>query len=162
MSTPDIVDRQQDVEKGHLTAPPQEDGREEPRSVGLDHDRLSTDESNLSESKLSMLARRLEAMIGVEARGIHRVRDDEKSASTTLSFWQIVSLWLSINTAAQNITLGMIGQGVYGLGFVDAALCSVFGAALGSLPAAYTATWGPISGNRTMVHLYFQTVLEYC
>jgi purine-cytosine permease-like protein len=61
-------------------------------------------------------------------------------------------LWFSINSAAQNITLASIGSNVYGLGFVDATLCSVLGSLLGSVPVAYTATWGP-SGNRTLVFL---------
>jgi purine-cytosine permease-like protein len=89
--------------------------------------------------------------VGLEARGIHRVKPHEQSAKRTLDFLQIVVMWLSINTAPQNITLASIGQEVYGLGFVDATLCSVFGAIVGSIPVAYTAGWGPASGNRTMV-----------
>lgn len=37
------------------------------------------------------------------------------------------------------------------LSFLDSSLCAVFGAILGSLPVAYIATFGPRSGNRTMV-----------
>lgn len=96
-------------------------------------------------------ARKVEHVLGLEARGIHRVQPSEKTAKTTLSFLQIVLLWLSINTAAQNITLASIGQEVFGLGFVDSALCSILGAVLGCVPVAYTATWGPSSGNRTLV-----------
>jgi purine-cytosine permease-like protein len=147
---PTVIDGPLDLEKGPVTAIPQEHVTGDIGPTTVEHDGADA-ESTISESRLSLLARRLESMIGVEARGIHRVRDDERSAATTLTFWQIVALWLSINTAAQNITLGMIGAGVYGLGFVDAACCAVFGALVGSVPAAYTATWGPISGNRTMV-----------
>ncbi len=146
-----MTNSQEEVEKGNL-APPQNDIA--PRGVvpvAPDHDAASLHESTLSDSKLSLLARRLERLTGIEARGIHRVTEQEKTTKTTLSFMQIVLLWLSINTAAQNITLASIGQGVYGLGFTDAALCSVFGGIVGSIPAAYTATWGPISGNRTLV-----------
>ncbi|RAL68207.1 hypothetical protein DID88_008911 [Monilinia fructigena] len=50
-----------------------------------------------------------------------------------------------------NITLASIGASVYGLGFVDATLCSVFGAVVGVLPVAYVAGWGPWSGNRTLI-----------
>lgn len=45
----------------------------------------------------------------------------------------------------------MLGPAVYYLPFLDASLCAVFGALLGSLPVAYIATFGPLSGNRTMV-----------
>jgi len=89
--------------------------------------------------------------VGLEARGIHRVKANEQTPKTTLKFIHIVVLWFSINTAAQNITLASIGQEVYGLGFVDATLCSVFGGIVGSIPVAYTAGWGPWSGNRTLV-----------
>jgi hypothetical protein len=141
-----------DVEKANLAASPQGGtviGESIP--VAPDHDATSLEGSTLPDSKLMLLARRLERLIGIEARGIHRVREKEKTAQTTLSPLQIILLWLSINTAAQNITLAMIGQSVYELGFVDAALCSVFGGIAGSIPAAYTATWGPMSGNRTLV-----------
>ena len=151
MSESDIANGRHDVEKGYLTTPQHNIAANDPISAALDHDETSVEESTLTDTKLYLLARRLEALTGIEARGIHRVRENERSAKTTLSFLQIVLLWLSINTAAQNITLASIGQSVYGLGFVDAALCSVFGGILGSIPAAYTATWGPISGNRTLV-----------
>lgn len=104
-----------------------------------------------SNNKLLILSSRIEHLLGFEARGIHRVKANEQSAETTLSFMQIVVLWFSINTAAQNITLASIGQSVYNLGFLDATLCSILGAILGSIPVAYTAGWGPWSGNRTMV-----------
>lgn len=60
-------------------------------------------------------------------------------------------LWVSINLAAVNITLGMLAPTVFGLGFTDAALCAVGGSAIGSVAVAYVATWGPRSGCRTMV-----------
>lgn len=105
----------------------------------------------LPTNKALQWLKRIEHLLGLEARGIHRVHISEKSAKTTLSFLNIVVLWFSINTAPQNITLASIGQEVYGLGFVDATLCSVFGAVLGSIPVAYTAGWGPWSGNRTLI-----------
>jgi purine-cytosine permease-like protein len=45
----------------------------------------------------------------------------------------------------------MLGPAVYYLPFLDSSLCAVFGAMLGSIPTAYIATFGPPSGNRTMV-----------
>jgi len=108
-------------------------------------------EESIPDNKFLNWARRVEKGLGLEARGIQCVKPHEQTAKTTLSFLQIVVLWISINTAAQNITLASIGQEVFGLGFVDAVLCSVLGAAVGSIPTAYTATWGPWSGNRTMI-----------
>ncbi|KAF7911102.1 uncharacterized protein EAF01_002610 [Botrytis porri] len=103
------------------------------------------------QNRFFTLTARIENLLGLEARGIHRVLPAEQTTKSTLSFLQIVVLWFSINTAPQNITLASIGASVYGLGFLDATLCSVFGAMVGILPVAYTAGWGPWSGNRTMI-----------
>jgi hypothetical protein len=155
MSEDTMTANVKDVEKGHESSPPIDttDGLTPADLEHDDGDERSLDDSTISESKLALWARRVEKITGVEARGIHRVDESEKSAKTTLSFVQIVLLWLSINTAAQNITLASIGYSIFGLGFKDAACCSVFGCMVGAIPAAYTATWGPISGNRTLVRL---------
>jgi hypothetical protein len=121
---------------------------------------VDIDEPLSSDNVVIRWTKRVEHLLGLEARGIHRVKSNEQSPKTTLSFLQIVVLWFSINTASQNITLASIGQSVYGLGFVDATLCSVFGAVVGSIPVAYTAGWGPWSGNRTLVRAFFSLILN--
>lgn len=87
----------------------------------------------------------------LETRGIQRVDPSERHAGSQLGYTQIGILWFSINLAANNITLGMLGPAVYYLGFVDASLCAVFGQLIGSLPVAYFAMYGPKTGNRTLV-----------
>ena len=87
----------------------------------------------------------------VEARGVQRVEPHDTHPKSWIDYVQAFFLWVSINLAAVNITLGMLAPTVYTLSFTDSALCAVFGALLGSIPVAYIATWGPISGNRTMV-----------
>ncbi|KAF2496893.1 purine-cytosine permease FCY21 [Lophium mytilinum] len=87
----------------------------------------------------------------LEARGIQRVEADERHDLRSLGYTQISVLWFSINLAANNITLGMLGPAVFELGFLDSSMCAVFGMLLGCLPTAYTATFGPRSGNRTMI-----------
>lgn len=114
---------------------------------------LPHEEPSPSDNVAMRWAKRAERYLHLEARGIHRVTEAEQTQKTTLSFKQIVMMWLSINTAAQNITLASIGQEVYGLGFVDAMCCSIFGAIAGTIPVAYTAGWGPWSGNRTLVRI---------
>ncbi|KAG9233559.1 permease for cytosine/purines, uracil, thiamine, allantoin-domain-containing protein [Amylocarpus encephaloides] len=105
----------------------------------------------LSTNKFLVWTYRLERLLGFETRGIHRVKSRDQTDKTTLSFLQIVMMWFSINTAAQNVTLGSLGQSVFELGFVDATVCSVLGGLVGTIPVAYTAGWGPWSGNRTMI-----------
>ena len=92
----------------------------------------------------------IENRLGFEARGIRRVERIEQTAETTLSFSQIVILWLSINTTSQNIIIGWMAES-FNLNFKDAVLCSVLGAIVGCIPVAYAASWGPVSGNRSLV-----------
>jgi len=87
----------------------------------------------------------------MEARGIQRVMPEDRHSLSQMGFGQIGILWFSVNLAANNITLGMLGPAVFHLGFLEASLCGVFGMLVGSLPVAYVATFGPSSGNRTMV-----------
>ena len=88
----------------------------------------------------------------LEARGLERVHESERMKKVSwISYLQASLLWVSMNLAANNMTLGMLGPVTYGLSFRDSALCAVFGALVGALIAAWIATWGPISGIRTMV-----------
>jgi len=91
------------------------------------------------------------AYYNLEARGIQRVTTSERHSIKNLGYAQIGLMWLSINLAANNITLGMLGPTVYYLSFLDASMCAVFGMLIGCLPPAYIATFGPRSGNRSMV-----------
>ncbi|KAJ5888220.1 Nucleoside transporter [Penicillium taxi] len=87
----------------------------------------------------------------LEARGIERVAVDERMKRLSwVSYSQAFLLWVSINLAANNITLGMLGPAVYGLSFLDSALCAALGCLTGGVVAAWMATWGPLSGIRTM------------
>ncbi|KAJ5543804.1 hypothetical protein N7513_003391 [Penicillium frequentans] len=60
-------------------------------------------------------------------------------------------LWFSANVTANNMAVGILGPLDYSLGFVDSALLATFGAFLGAAGVAYMGTFGPASGNRTMV-----------
>lgn len=110
------IDSSNDLSKNHL------------RDVATDVDKPIP-----PDNKFLRWTKKVEHVLGIEARGIHRVQSSEQSKKTTLGFMQIVVMWISINTAAQNITLASIGQGVFGLGFVDATLCSVLGAMVSAL-----------------------------
>lgn len=94
---------------------------------------------------------RISSLRYLEARGIERVPESERHRATATDLVQISLLWFSTNITANNIAVGMLGPLAYGLGFTDAALCAAFGAVLGAAGAAYMSTFGPTSGNRTMV-----------
>jgi hypothetical protein len=96
----------------------------------------------------------------LEARGIQRVEPDERQDLRLLGYFQIAIMWFSVNLAANNITLGMLGPAVFYLGFLDSCMLSIFGALVGSLVVAYVATFGPKSGNRTMIFSRYGQVTQ--
>jgi hypothetical protein len=105
-------------------------------------------------SKLETKAKTFEQTLlkyNLEIRGIQRVEEHEKVQISWLAYLQACGLWVSVNLAPNNITLGMLGPAVYELSFRDASLCAVFGAIIGSVPVAWIATWGALSGVRAMV-----------
>jgi hypothetical protein len=107
-------------------------------------------------STLSTYVKRFETYLvayNLEARGIKRVGENERIGLGWKAYLQIFVLWFSINLAANNITLGMLGPSVFEMCFRDSALTGVLGCLAGSIPTAWIAIWGPISGNRSMVHL---------
>lgn len=101
--------------------------------------------------QLQQWAASVEGLAGFEARGIRRVEPDERHAASLANDLQIFLLWLSANLSLNNLGAGLLGPLVFGLGFNDAVICAVLGSFLGSLSTAYMCTWGPQSGNRTMV-----------
>ena len=136
MSTPSPP-REEDVEKGSRSSSPHpSDGNHDPASKLTAY--AQTFERNLIKYNL-------------EARGIQRVLPSERHPLTWRSHIQPFVLWFSINLAAQNVTLGMLGPVVFALSFRDASLCAFFGSLLGVIAVAYVATFGPISGNRTLI-----------
>ena len=94
---------------------------------------------------------KIESLAGLEARGITRVLPDERHGETLLGDCQMAFLWFSANLTANNLAVGFLGPLVFNLGFVDSALCGVFGAFVGCVGTAYMSIWGAQSGNRTMV-----------
>ena len=94
---------------------------------------------------------KVEGLAALEARGITRVLPEEKHGSGSRGHMQMFLLWFSINLVANNIITGFFGPLVFGLGWKDSICIVIFACALGSCGPAYTATFGPESGNRTMV-----------
>lgn len=120
------------------------------------NDGLPTSEAlpNNNTGKLQQVWKSFERQLvayNLETRGIQRVEVDERQDLRMLGYSQVAIMWFSVNLAANNITLGMLGPAVFALGFVDSCLLSVFGALVGSTVVAYIATFGPKSGNRTMI-----------
>ena len=102
-------------------------------------------------SRLARWNNKIEGLAGLEARGIARVPPEERHQGSVLGYAQMTMLWFSTNVTANNVAVGLLGPLVFDLGFVDCVMMATFGALLGSAGTAYMSTWGPQSGNRTMV-----------
>lgn len=98
---------------------------------------------------------RIENLAGLEARGIQRVMPEERHGASAMGYLQMLLLWFSANISVNNLAVGLLGPLVYNLGFLDCAICTIFGVILGSLSTAYMSIWGAQSGNRTMVGVLF-------
>lgn len=143
MQDPDMRGGSRDVEKDGPALVPTND-------VNAQDDSQTTSFAGKLRRQIKSLEKTM-AYYNLEARGIQRVMPSERHSMNNLGYTQIGILWFSINLAANNVTLGMLGPAVFYLSFLDASLCAVFGMLVGCLPVAYIATFGPLSGNRSMV-----------
>jgi hypothetical protein len=81
---------------------------------------------------LSRINAWIESLSGFEARGITRVLQSERQPASAKADLQALLLWFSANISVNNLAVGLFGPLVFQLGFLDSAMCSVFGALLGS------------------------------
>lgn len=88
---------------------------------------------------------------GLETRGIEPVPVEERHGMHAATAVRMMCIWFSMTLATNNLIVGSLGTLVFRLSFTDAALCAVFGVILGNIAVAYISTWGPRSGNRTLV-----------
>ncbi|KAL8976305.1 MAG: hypothetical protein Q9205_007656, partial [Flavoplaca limonia] len=94
---------------------------------------------------------KIEGLAGLEARGITRVLPEEKHAAGIRQYVQMLLLWFSINLFSASIFTGLLGRLLFSLGWKDAVCIAIFALGLGASGAAYVSTFGPESGNRTMI-----------
>lgn len=136
------------------------------KSAGIDVSSTSTSTENVSgpvapipvPPKLSKWNQKIESLSGLEARGITRVLPEERHEASLLGYIQMALLWFSANVSANNLAVGMLGPLLFNLGFLDSAMCSVFGILVGASATAYMSIWGAQSGNRTMVRQLSRTI----
>jgi hypothetical protein len=137
--------------------PPGSQRTEPPRnpeqSAGANNN--NTSRIALISTRIRHLNQRLESLSAFEARGIARVPPDERQPPSTAGNVQIALLWFSANISCNNLIVGLYGPLLFQLGFLDSAMCAVFGAFLGSLSTAFMAIWGPRTGHRTSMKAVF-------
>jgi hypothetical protein len=112
------------------------------------------------QSTLIKWNQKIENLAGLEARGITRVLPSERHGESLLGDFQMAFLWFSANITANNLAVGFLGPLLFELGFVDSALCAVFGGLVGCMMTAYMSMWGAPSGSRTMVQIRLSILLS--
>ena len=85
---------------------------------------------------------------GVEARGIERVPDDERTDKNT---WKVGTMWCAANMVVSSFAIGVLAIPVFGLGFSDSCLTIFFINLLGVMPVCFFSTFGPRFGMRQMI-----------
>ena len=156
---------EEDVEKWGVSKPTENNVTGNTGSEAL-HDRISSSSSFntgnrhgipsgplVLERRLAHWNAKVEGLAGLEARGIRRVLPEERHTGGKSGYLQMFALWFSINLVAANIVTGLLGPLVFQLGWVDCVCIVIFANALSSCGASYTSTFGPESGNRTMVRM---------
>ena len=113
----------------------------------------------LLKGKLTQWNVKVEGLAGLEARGITRVLPGEKHNGGIRAYIEMVILWFSINLCANSIITGLLGPLVFQLGWVDSICIVIFATGLSACAPAYTSTFGPESGNRTMVRFAYMSFL---
>lgn len=125
-----------------------------PNSPGSEKKTIPLDQEPKTSSKYLSWIKDFERRLikyNFEARGVQRVLPHECRSLTWRSYIQPFVFWTSLNLAAQNVTLGMLGPKVFALSFRDASICAFFGSLIGGLGVSYIATFGPVSGHRTLI-----------
>ena len=108
-------------------------------------------EDSSSKSLLVRCNAWVEGLAGLEARGITRVLPEEKHGVDLAGYIQMFALWFGMNLSVIFLVTGLLGPLVFQLGWVDCVCLVIFANALASAFPAYTATFGPSSGHRSMI-----------
>ncbi|KAF4120910.1 Purine-cytosine permease or related protein [Geosmithia morbida] len=88
----------------------------------------------------------------VEAKGIEPLPAQERKSTR---FWNIFTIWCSMNMNILGVLFGLLGPSTYGLGLRDSSLVILFFSFLSSVAPAYLATFGPKTGMRQMIQARF-------
>lgn len=104
--------------------------------------------STVHQSRYQRWARSIK---NLETQGVERVEPEDRRKPTASDSFHMLIMWFSMGLAVNHMVIGSIGTLVMQLSFKDAALCAIFGNLLGGISVGYTSTWGPRSGNRTLV-----------
>lgn len=96
--------------------------------------------------------RKLEAVFGIEARGIQRVKADERTDS---KIYGNLMVWLAANCCLPTLSIGVLGPLAFGMHLGDCLLTIFFFCIFAGCFPAFCATFGPQLGLRQMTSSRF-------
>ncbi|KAJ7745285.1 permease for cytosine/purines, uracil, thiamine, allantoin-domain-containing protein [Mycena metata] len=97
------------------------------------------------------LSAALERKVGIEARGIQRVPEDQRPDRPSGNLW----IWLAANCVLTTFGIGILGPSLFFLGLGDSMLTIFFTNVATCVLPAYMATFGPKLGLRQMTSARF-------
>lgn len=89
--------------------------------------------------------------LGVETRGIERIRPFERSSNKSEQFLSVIGFWVSAAGGLSSMSTFVLGTTIFELTFNQSVKYGMIGHLLGCALAGYCATMGPKSGCRQMV-----------
>ncbi|KAM3561481.1 hypothetical protein ARSEF4850_003191 [Beauveria asiatica] len=116
-------------------------------SQPLDEEQATSRPSSVS-SSLPCAFQKILRYGRVEARGIEPIPLEER---TSTRYYNIATIWTSVNTNIIGITFGMLGPLAYSLSLRDSALVILLFNILSCIIPGYLSTLGPKTGLRQMI-----------
>jgi hypothetical protein len=141
----------QDVEKAHDSPSAESASQFELDKSASNSSSNDTDLVKPDPIPQSRWKRWIACLQNVETRGVGPIPIEEREQITKSTTLHMLLMWFSMTLATNNIIVGSMGTLVLGLSFRDAALCAVLGCLAGNCTVGFMSTWGPKSGNRTLV-----------
>lgn len=112
------------------------------------YDEEKADSRRSSQSSIPAAFQKLLQYGRVESRGIEPIPLEER---TSTRYYNIGTIWTSVNTNILGITFGMLGPLAYNLSLRDSALVILFFNIISCIIPGYTSTLGPKTGMRQMI-----------
>ncbi|ONH66558.1 Purine-cytosine permease FCY2 [Cyberlindnera fabianii] len=105
-------------------------------------------EGSQTETKLSFFDS-LASVLHAEKKGIERVTEEERDPNETV--FSSASMWFSANMVIASMSLGMLGQSIFGISFWQSFFVIIFFNIIGLIPVAFFSMFGPEFGLRQMI-----------
>ncbi|KAK5132898.1 hypothetical protein LTR08_008418 [Meristemomyces frigidus] len=141
----------QDGGTGGDTSPPYGGSAEKPHGLYTEPDGAVPGEAFVLGDSWYAKTMRFANGFGVEARGIERVPEDERTETGVRALLNVSTMWFSANMVISSFALGLLAKSSFDMGVADSMLVILFFNLIGLMPVCAFSTFGPAFGLRQMV-----------